>query len=567
MNILGLSAFAHDSAAALIIDGEIKAAIEESKLVRARDARGMPTAAIRFCLDKAGIDWSDVNYVAAATPLLRGGTNYAFLRDRLFPATPTPIAGDKIKPLGELGNGLDDVRLLREVCQRLDRKILTLDHHLCHAASAFFASPFDRALILVLDEGLNSVSGLIALGQGTEVYSLGSIPFPHSPAWVYSQITELIGFAPHRDEHKTQWLSLKGEPGFVDIFKNLFRRWSGRAPQLAMECINWNPRGNLTFSTSFFQKTGLAPGNGKILELDVQQQLANSMQLACSDALNSWAESLRRETNSENLCLAGGLFLNPLLVEALERNTGFTEVFVQPAAGNPGCALGSAWLTWHQKLGKARNGSFRHLYWGPSYTSEEIKKVLDNCKALYHWCDTDAQKIDRVVGLMRAGKIVAWYQGATEFGPRALGNRSLLASPWAPFVIENLNEYIKRRESFRPFAIAVAEDDAAQYFESSAPAYFLASLGRVRPSARKLFEDFALPGGKVRLHVVERQSNPLLYRLLKRFGEHAPAPCLVNTSFNLFGEPLVTRPREAVRSYFCSGIDALMIGNFVLEKR
>ena len=208
-----------------------------------------------------------------------------------------------------------------------------------------------------------------------------------------------------------------------------------------------------------------------------------------------------------------------------------------------------------------------HLYWGPSYTAAEIKQVLDNCKAHYQWYDSDAQRLQRVENLLQSGKIVGWYQGATEFGPRALGNRSLLASPWAPFVKENLNEYVKHREPFRPFAIAVAEEDAPQYFDAPTSARFMTSLGRVRASARKLFEDFVLPGERVRLQVVERQSNPLFWQLLNYFGKNAPAPCLVNTSFNLFGEPLVTRPREAMRSYFCSGIDALTIGNFILEKR
>jgi carbamoyltransferase len=208
----------------------------------------------------------------------------------------------------------------------------------------------------------------------------------------------------------------------------------------------------------------------------------------------------------------------------------------------------------------------RHLYWGPAYSNQDIKLVLENCKARFRWHDSDEPEIAETIRLLEAGKIVAWYRGAAEFGPRALGNRSLLASPWAEYVRENLNEYIKHREAYRPFALAVPAEDAERYFEASEASRFMATLVRAKPEARGLLEGFLLPGDRVRLHVVERAANPELWQLLRRFGERAPAPILVNTSFNLFGEPLVISPRDAVRSYFCSGTDALVIGSFSLTK-
>lgn len=207
-----------------------------------------------------------------------------------------------------------------------------------------------------------------------------------------------------------------------------------------------------------------------------------------------------------------------------------------------------------------------HVYWGPSYSNQEIKNVLDNCKVRYRFHDSEDHKLEEVLRWLHAGKIVAWYQGSAEFGPRALGNRSLLASPWAPYVKENLNEYVKHREAFRPFALAVPSERAAEFFEASSCARFMATLGRAKPEARSMLESFLLPGDRVRLHAVERSVNPALWRLLELLGQSAPAPILVNTSFNLFGEPLVISPREAVRSYFCSGIDALVIGSFSLTK-
>jgi carbamoyltransferase len=225
-------------------------------------------------------------------------------------------------------------------------------------------------------------------------------------------------------------------------------------------------------------------------------------------------------------------------------------------------------LAWHQAKGQPRyeleNGNGN--YWGPSCASQEIKDVLDNSKSRYSVPNTSGRRIETAIHLLEAGKVVGWFQGATEFGPRALGNRSILASPWAPYVKENLNDFIKHREWFRPFAISVPEEDCARYFECSPLCRSMNSLAWVRPNADVVPRSFCLPGDRIRLHVVERKSNPIFWNLLKRFGEQAPAPMLLNTSFNLAGEPLVARPQDALRSYFCSGIDALVIENFVLSK-
>jgi carbamoyltransferase len=250
----------------------------------------------------------------------------------------------------------------------------------------------------------------------------------------------------------------------------------------------------------------------------------------------------------------------------LFRSAGFSSVFVQPAAGNEGTALGAALSAWHEALHRPRIAPLTQLYLGPSFSNDEIKRVLDNSKAAYQWTNSDEEKIAETARLLGAGKIVAWFQGAAEFGPRALGNRSLLASPWAPYVRENLNDYVKHRESFRPFALAITEEDCEKFFDAPMSARFMASMTTVKPEAREIMKSFLLPGDQVRLQVVSRTSNPLFWQLIKRSGANAPAPLLVNTSFNLFGEPLVVTPRDAVRSYFCSGTDALVIGNFILKK-
>jgi carbamoyltransferase len=416
-----------------------------------------------------------------------------------------------------------------------------------------------------MDEQGDGRSGLVALGEGNGLRRRQRIPFPHSLAWVYSQITELIGFRPHEDEHKTQWLSLTGAPVFKDIFVEMFRR--GPSPALHLNSKFFNPglAGRVAFSTEFYKRLGI-PGKPGELSSELRANLASSIQQACAELIGAFVEALRGKTATRYLCLAGGLFLNPLLVAALEKNSGFEEIFVQPAAGNEGTALGAAWLAQHSILEQPRTAPMTSLYWGPAFTGEQIKQVLDNCKATYHWMDSETHKTEEALRLLKAGRIVAWFQGAAEFGPRALGNRSLLASPWAPYVKENLNDFVKHREAFRPFALSVPEEDCAHYFECSEMGRYMATMGTARSEFREMLAAHLLPGSLVRLHVVTRATNPQLWRLLKAFGEQAPAPLLVNTSFNLFGEPLVVTPRDALRSFYCSGADALVLGDFLLAK-
>jgi carbamoyltransferase len=575
VNILGLSALAHDPAAALFSDNGIVAAIEESKLVRRRVVTGIPREAIRFCLDRNGTGWDGVECIAIASRPVRAWARQAWLRTRLTPFAPVPSGYYQTKALGELGRELNKSRLLHQLGELPNVRVLHLEHHLCHAASSFYASDADRAVVLTLDEQGDGRAGSIALGEDKKLRILRSIPFPHSPAWIFSQVTELLGFTPHGDEHKTQWLGLEGEPVFENLFLEMLRRSPGDLPRLATSYFNGGLAGRIAFSPKFYRATGVDPAVGKAAESrsprpplaePLRKQIAPSVQQACGTLAAGLAERYRQLTGSKSLCLAGGLFLNPVIVSHVERNTGFEQVFVQPAAGNEGTALGAPWYVRHHIQNHSRQAGVTRLDWGPGYSNQEIKQVLDNCKARYRFHTSEEQTLEEAIQLLAAGKIVGWFRGAAEFGPRALGNRSLLASPSAPYVKENLNEYVKHREAFRPFAISITSERAAEFFDYSASARFMATLGFAKPEALRLLDGFLLPGGRVRLHVVERAANPLLWRLLDRFGQLAPAPMLVNTSFNLFGEPLVVSPRDAVRSYFCSGIDALIIGSFSLAK-
>jgi carbamoyltransferase len=563
MFILGLSPFRHHPAAALLQDGVVRAAIENVKLSRSSSG-GLPDAAISFCLESAGIGWSDLDAVAVATrpmqALLRRSLSHAKL------STRAPLAGAyyEANEIGSAARELSDLRILRQK-DGVRRKTLFFEHHLCHAASAFFLSPFDRALIITLDEDGDGDSGMIAIGQDKEIHVLRKIGFPNSLAWVYSQVTSLIDFLPHQDEQKTQWLSLEGEATFKSVFLDMLRGRRSPVPRLDYSFVERGFAKQFTFSAKFYRQTGL-PTDKRQLSEDQRRSLASSIQEACAQVVSELAEHLRGKHGITQLCLAGGLFQNAVLVASIEKNLGINQLFVPPAPGNAGTAVGAAHLAWHQGADKPRKECVHHVYWGPKFTGQQAKDVLDNSKSRYFLQDTEERKLDATVQLLTAGKIVGWVQGACEFGPRALGNRSVLASPWAPYVRENLNDYIKFREWFRPFAISIPEEDCHRYFDCSQLCHFMNSLGWTRADCDCLPDSFLLPGGRVRLHVVERRSNPLFWGLLKRFGEHAPAPMLVNTSFNLFGDPLVAMPRDAIRSYFCSGIDALVIDKFVLSK-
>ncbi len=564
MRILGLSSFKHDTAAALLEDGRITAAIENDKAARSR-TNGLPEAAIRFCFKAASVKWDAIDQIAVATNPLKAWLRRSALRARLALLAPVASAYYESNELSNLARGLNDMRVLRKHTRGMTHKVLNFDEHLCHAASAFFPSGFERALIVVLDEDGDGNSGTVAVGESTQIRVLRRFRFPHSLAWLYSQVTDMAGFVPHLEEHKAQWLSLEGQPSFKPIFLKMLRGSPGLSPRLDYSYFNRGLAQRLAFSDKFYRETGLSSDPSQLTD-DQRKSLACSVQEACNEVVTVLVEHFRKTENIREVCFGGGLFQNPLLVASLEKNLGIQQVFVPPAPGNAGTALGAAYLAWHQTEHSTRSPVQFSIYSGPRFTSQQTKEVLDNCKARYAVQTTEERKIEAATQLLQDGKIVGWFQGAGEFGPRALGNRSVLASPWAPYVKENLNDFIKHREWFRPFAVSVPEEDCDRYFEASRQCRVMNSLARVRPDKNCLPDSFLLPNGQVRLHIVDRQTNPLFWRLLKHFGERAPAPILVNTSFNLFGEPLVQSPRDAARSYFCSGLDALIVDNFVLSK-
>jgi len=542
MRILGISTIGRGSAVALLDEKSILFAIEEEKLKRLQDALEIPRLALARCLHENQLKLADCRAIALADR----GAPFGHSRSRRKRA-PRSAFEDLLQPLLRGG-------------PRLSR----FGHHLCHAASAYYTSGFDRALILTLDQGAHSQPGLMALGDGDEIEPLHSMKFPDSLGWFYSRVTELAGLRSRRDEHKLQWLSKDGEPEFLPAFRKLFTWKPTGAPALNRRYFASGPDHRGVFSPQFYRELGLS-SRGHPPGPVVRANLARSAQDFLEEVVLQLAGNFAERTNARSLCLAGGIFLNVLLVHAIEARGPFERVYVQPVSGNAGTALGAAYLSRKKITGHSGRAPLSSLAVGLHASPQEMKTVLDNCKIVYRYLPGEEQTVEESARLLLRDKIVAWCQGRTEFGHRALGNRSLLASPFSEYVIENVNEYIKHREEFHPFALSVPAERASEYFDASPNCRFMTSLATLINPIGGL-ERFAFHGNLVRVHTVEQHANPLFWKLLHKFGESAPAPILVNTSFNLFGEPLVTDPRGAVRSFYCAGIDALALGPFLLVK-
>ena len=560
MLTLGIWAFGRDSSVVLADETSILAAIEEEKLSRAAGTGGIPRLAVARCLEQTNAKMQDVQI--AAFPLR---PRISALREAGLHFRQSFSGGGLTAWIHSLGQSFRQVAQLRQMRHLYGNagSFLFLDHHLCHAASAYYASAFDRALILTLDERGDMHSGSLYLGEGDELRPLKTLRFPNSLGWFFSRVTHLLGLRSRRDEHKVQWLSKDGQPDFVPALRKVFHWDSDGLPVLNKRYLGRGAQEDAAFSETVLRELGLEPRS--ISDPQVRASLARSARDVLEEIVLTIVERYRKQHSADCLCVAGGLFLNVFLVRALETRSGFKQVYVQPVAGNSGAALGAAVLA-RKRLGRPARQALSHLDLGPGFSSATIKAVLDNCKIIYKYPSGEEQLFAEAARILSRDKIVAWFQGRTEFGHRALGNRSILASPFSEYVIENVNQYIKHREDFHPFAFSVPAEVAPRFFDCSANCRFMASLGKLKPDAPPELQRFSFEGGQVRVHVVDREVNPRFWRLLHKFGERAPAPVLFNTSFNLFGEPLVSDPREAIRSFYCAGIDALAIGDFLVVK-
>ena len=524
MVILGIGGVLRSASAALLINGEIVAAIEEAKLSRSHRAGDLPSASIAACLTLGNISGEQVDFVAITRPLASGGSKLHLQLRAQFP----------------------------------NSRIVVVEHHAAHAAAAYFASPFEEARILTLDRSGDFRCGARWNAAGNHMAVEQEMYLPDSLGDIYGRVTELLGFHQGADEHKVQWLSASGDDTYTDFFLEMLLPGQGNGVRVNRTWLSSDRLSRGGFSQEFFQRAGLR--EDEPISPKVQASLASGLQRAVEKVV------LQLAGEGGNLCFGGGLAFNAFLVAALERSGLFSGVFVQPNAGNAGNALGALYYAWNVVMKQTSRPSIGNFCLGPGYGPEDIKQVLENCKLRFRYLLTTDELIDTAVAELNDQKIVAWMHGRMEFGPRALGNRSILASPLDPYSTENLNAFIKHREPFRKFAASVPEELASEYFDVGPNARFLATVGKVRPAWKERFQGALLGEAWIRVHTVRREDNPLYWQLLHASGKKTGLPALFNTSFNLFSDPLVCTPRDAVRSFYSSGIDSMFVGNFLLKK-
>ncbi|GHG19812.1 MULTISPECIES: carbamoyltransferase family protein [Amycolatopsis] len=597
MYVLGISRV-HDSAAALVRDGEIIAFAEEERFTRVKHDGGFPAEAIKFCLEQGGITLADVDHVAYYWQRWKEGIHAAKVFARYFPGTLEVFrntngdeggrsAGmvDTFKTGG--GSGSDDYHVGGAVLAHIKRsytlekdvkeavgwtgptkfKTHLVDHHRAHAASGYFISPWDESAVLTFDGiGSDGTATYLAHGRGDRIVDLRRIKFPHSLGAMYAGVTGYLGFYPTRDEGKIMGLAPLGEDTYVDAFKQLIHLSDDGGFELDLSWFGHHRTGKHVMAKKFTDTFGPArPKTRVTAENPVPQHycdIAYALQVTLEEAGLHLARWLQRETGSKRLCVAGGVALNSVMNGRILLETPFEDFFAQPAAADDGCALGAALEV---SVGKYHRPRPRegYTYTGPEYTEAEMEVALQDAGVEYARVDDIAA---HTAAKVADGRIVGWVQGRMECGPRALGNRSLVADPRDPESKTRMNEKVKHREAFRPFAPSCLAERAGEYFVSDYPSPVMLLVFDVLPDKRAEVPAITHVDGTARVQTVSREDNPLYYRMISEFEKLTGVPMVVNTSFNDNNEPIVASPQDAIACYLKTDVDALALGPFWVEK-
>ena len=578
MVILGINAYHANAAAAVVVDGQLVAAVEEERLNRVKYAAGLPSQAIQFCLDRAGVKLTEVDHIAVPRdPWARLGTKLRF-------AIRMPkFALDRVRVMRRFAGIREDLAAAFQVAPDAIRgQFHRIEHHTAHLASTFFVSPFDRAAVLSADGLGDFASSMSALGEGPKMRVLGEVAFPHSLGMYYTALTQYVGFWKFGDEYKVMGLAAYGQPEFLEEFRRIVWSDGPLSFRLGLEYFTHQNQGaDMTwrdatstpvlgrlFSSHLEQRLGPARKAGEPLT-QRHYNLAASMQAALEEVLIAYWNGLAKQSGQKALCLAGGVAFNCVANGRIFDTTPFEKVWVQPAAGDAGLSVGAAFAVHHQILGRPREFVMEHAYWGPQFSPAEIRAVVDRVGSAdeVEIAQLDEEELVRATARHIAdGKIVGWFQGAAEWGPRALGNRSILADPRRPEMKDILNQRIKHRESFRPFAPSIAEESTGEFFEKTHPSPFMTFAYPVRAEKRGVIPAPTHVDGTARLQTVSRTSNPLYWKLLNAVGDLTGVPVVLNTSFN-DNEPIVCRPEEALECFRRTRMDVLVLGNFILERK
>ncbi len=593
MRILGISAFYHDSAATLVRDGEIIAAAQEERFTRKKHDSGFPSNAVEFCLAQDGVALDDVDYVVFYDkPFLK----FERLLETYVAFAPRGLRSFQMSIPLWIREKLFQKSLLHEDLEKFganfdwEHKLLFTEHHQSHAASAFYPSPFEEALILTMDGVGEWATTSVAVGRGNKLDIIKEIYFPHSLGLLYSAFTYYTGFKVNSGEYKVMGLAPYGQPRYAQkIFDNLVDLKPDGSFRLNLEYFNYCT--GLTMTNGRFDALFEGPAR-KPEELLTQRHmdLAASVQVALEEAVTRMTRSLGAQTGMKNLCLAGGVALNCVANGKVLREGHFDRIWIQPAAGDAGGSLGAALAAYHLFLGQPRAprkccDNMKGSYLGPEFSQHEIEKRLTAIGATFTTL-SDVELVDACACALAEEKALGWFQGRMEFGPRALGARSILGDARSPSMQSLLNLKVKYRESFRPFAPSVLREDVADWFELDSDSPYMLLVADVverrrkpmTPEQQKLFgiEKLNVPRSDIpavthvdysaRIQTVHRETNPRYHALITRFKELTACPVIVNTSFNVRGEPIVCTPEDAFRCFMGTKIEALAIGNCFLRK-
>jgi len=575
MYILGINAYHAGSSACLIRDGELIAAVEEERFRRIKYWAGFPREAIRYCLQKAGITARDLDHIGIsrdptanlykkALHTLRKRPSFGLIKERL--ANLAEVRDFRKAFCEAVGLSRADVRA----------EFHNVEHHRAHMASAFFVSPFPDAAVLSIDGFGDFVSTMAGVGSGSEIEVLDAVNYPHSLGIFFTAVTQWLGFPKFGDEGKIQGLAAYGRPTYLDDLRHIVRLQPGGSFELDLDYfIHWAEGVDMTWldgspvlGTIYSQKFVDRFGPPREPGAEITERYANmaaSAQAMLEEAEFHLVRNLQKRTGKKALCLAGGVALNSTFNGKIIPETEFEDVFIQPAAGDAGTALGVAYYIYHHVLGRPRRFVMRHAYTGPSFGNGAIEEALHECNLAYETHDEESLA-DACAELIAEGNVVGWFQGNMEWGPRALGNRSILADPRRAEMKDILNARIKHREAFRPFAPSILMECVGDYFDQSYPEPFMIKVYKVLPHKRQEIPAVTHVDGTGRLQTVDVAANPLYWRLIKAFAERTGVPVVLNTSFNE-NEPIVCRPEEAIDCFLRTKMDALAIGNYLIRKQ
>ncbi|HVO23185.1 MAG TPA: carbamoyltransferase N-terminal domain-containing protein [Candidatus Margulisiibacteriota bacterium] len=591
MRILGISCFYHDAAAALIQDGQLVAAAEEERFSRKKHDSDFPRLAIRYCLEVAGLTASDLDYVIFYEK--------PFVKFERILTTSLQVVPKSWKVFGDamttwLLDKLWVKNLIRQEMAIPSSRILFSEHHLSHAASTFLCSPFDEAAILTVDGVGEWATATMGRGKGTEIKLLREVRFPHSVGLLYSAFTAFLGFEVNEGEYKVMGMAPYGSPRYVDKVRKLIHLDADGSFWLNMDYFCFHHSSTQTYNRRFTDLFGeprdpawhfftersgypsyFEPKPSNYKELAAKNQyyadIAASIQQVTEEIVLGMVRSLHQETGLDRICMAGGVALNSVANGRIIKETPIREVFIQPAAGDGGGALGAALYAYHCALGQPRQFLMRHAYWGQEFSQGEINDFARTCGMAYETYSREEELLDAVVGELQAGHVVGWFQGRFEWGPRALGSRSIIADPRRHDMKEIVNIKIKFREPFRPFAPSVLAESAERFFDlpdapRHYPARFMLYVVDVKAGQADVLPAITHVDGTARLQTVHKAESPLYYNLINRFGQATGVPVILNTSFNLKGEPIVTTPANAFSTFARSGMDSLVLGNCLIRK-